>query len=261
MTVADADLVAAIESTLHIYPPVPGLVDALGVPGLQGRVTKVSHPLANLVGMARLDDRSADAAIARVKKVYADRRLAFGWVVGPNTTPHDLRQRLTAADIKKEGESVHGMALTDLDIETRPTTDADIREVHPTDALGCTEMMGRAYGMPTAVAAFFAKLLAADTGIQTRSYFAYVGDKPVAWSYLVYVSSSPIVLLGGAGTLPEQRGRGIYSALVKRRLDDARADGREAAIIQAGHMSAPICKTLGFRDLCTLDFHVWSPPS
>ena len=55
MTVLDNDLVAAIESTLHAYTAVPRLSEDLGVPGVRGRVTGLSHPLANLVGMARLD--------------------------------------------------------------------------------------------------------------------------------------------------------------------------------------------------------------
>ena len=121
--------------------------------------------------------------------------------------------------------------------------------------------MGRAYGMPVDVAGLFAKLLAANTGIRVRSYFGYLGDAPVAWSYLVYVPDSPIVLFGGAATLPEHRGHGLYTALVKRRLDDARADGREAAIIQGDReTSAPICAKLGFRELCSLVVHVWAPP-
>ena len=85
-------------------------------------------------------------------------------------------------------------------------------------------------------------------------------DTPVAWSYLVYVPRTPIVLLGGAATLSEVRGHGLYSALVKQRLDDARADGREAAVIQADRdTSAPICAKLGFRELCSLEVFGWMP--
>src|SRR5438874_1348285 len=97
MTVADRDLVAAIESTLHLYPPVPGLVDDLGVPGVRGRITKASHPIANLVGMARLGAANADATIARVRAIFAAKGLAFGWVTGPGTTPSDMERRLAAA--------------------------------------------------------------------------------------------------------------------------------------------------------------------
>jgi len=58
--------------------------------------------------------------------------------------------------------------------------------------------------------------------------------------------------------LPEHRGRGIYTALVAKRLADARADGRTAAVIQAVRStSAPIAAKLGFREMCGLEFYAW----
>ncbi len=261
MTILDRDLVPAIESSLHVYPPEPGLTTDLGVPGVQGRVTALSHPLANLVGMARLDDETADATILRVTQRYARENLAFGWVVGPGTTPLDLKRRLQRNGMDTIAH-LAGMALTDLGIPIAANPAVRIREITPHEAAAESDMMGRAYGMPTDVVELFARLLGSGR-LQSRGYFASLaGDAPVAWSYLVYLPSSPIVLLGGAATLPEARGKGIYSALVKRRLDDARADGREAAVIQADRdTSAPICAKLGFRELCSLEVLGWSPES
>ena len=256
MTVADRDLVAAIESTLTFYDPVPGVTEALGIPGVDGRVTSLSDPLANLVTMARLDQRSADAAIARVKERYGGR--AFGWVTGPTTTPRDLPARLERSGFVV-AERLAGMALTDLD---RPIAAPPVRieEVAPRDAARESDMMARAYGMPREVNDLIIKLLGAQTRIRARGYFAYEDGKAVAWSYLVYIPNTPIVLMGGAATVPEARGHGLYTALVKRRLDDARADGREAAVIQGDRTtSAPICAKLGFRELCSLEFYAWSP--
>ena len=260
MTVLERDLVAAIESTLHFYPPVAGLVDELGIPGVKGRVTRMSHPLANLVGMARLGT-DADATIARVKAAYEQRNLAFGWVTGPNTTPADLGQRLAAAGMHKGEEGIAGMAVGDLDLPIEVNPKVTVSEVTGAQALARNEMMARAYGLPPDVNALFVRLVSANTGIRARSYFASLADgEPVAWSYLVYVPNSPIVLLGGAATLPESRGHGIYTALVRRRLDDAHADGREAAVIQADRTtSGPICAKLGFKELCSLDLYTWSP--
>ena len=261
VTVTERDLVEAIESTLHFYPPVAGIVDALPVTGVTGRVTRTSHPLANLVGMARLDEREADRTIGRVRSFYAERRLAFGWVTGPSTTPRDLERRLAAAGMHKEEGGIAGMALTDLDLPIDPNPRVSTREVTTEEALTRNDMMARAYGLPPDVSELFVRLLGANTGIRARSYFASIDDgEPVAWSYLVYVPESPIVLLGGAATVPEARGQGVYTALVKRRLDDARADGREAAVIQADrNTSAPICAKLGFKELCSLELYVWSP--
>jgi GNAT superfamily N-acetyltransferase len=99
-------------------------------------------------------------------------------------------------------------------------------------------------------------LVATADRIKSRGYFGYLdGDSsPVAWSYLAYLPDSPTVLLGGAATLEAHRGQGLYTALVARRIADARADGRTAAIIQADRRtSAPICAKLGFREVCGME--------
>ncbi len=261
MSTSPGELVAAIESTLHFYPPVPGVSEELGIRGVHGRVTAVSHPLANLVGMAHLSEANADATIARVKERYLSRGLAFGWITGPGTTPRDLPERLERAGLVR-ADGIAGMALTDLALDVATNPVARVEEIALADAARESAMMAKAYGMPEEVARLFGRLLARARPIRVRGYFAYLGDdRPVAWSYLVYVPGTRIVLLGGAATLPEARQRGLYTALVKRRLDDARADGANTAIIQADRdTSAPICAKLGFRELCALEMYAWSPP-
>lgn len=260
MTVAEDALILAIESSLQVYPPVSGLSEDLGVRGVRGRVTDLSHPLANLVGMADIAQENVEATLKMVRSRYSGGRKAYGWVTGPLTRPHDLGRRLVATGLAKADEMA-GMALTDLDVPVTPDPTIQVREATLHEAQAASEMMARAYGMPEEVARFFNVLLAmTDSKVQNRGYFAYVdgGDQPVGWSYLVYLPDSPIVLLGGAATLPEHRGRGIYSALVAKRLADARADGRRAAIIQAVRStSAPIAAKLGFREVCGLEFYAW----
>jgi GNAT superfamily N-acetyltransferase len=256
MTAGERDLVGAIESTLFLYPPVPGLFQDLGIPGLRGRLTKISHPLANLAGDARFSDLEADALIQKVRDRYG--KMAFGWVTGPSTRPADLPDRLAAAGIA-HADSLAGMAVTDLALAMRANPNARVEEATWAEALAQSDMMGRAYGIPTEVARFFNEVLAACADrIKSRGYFAYLdGTAPAAWSFLVYLPDSPIVLLGGAATLPEHRGHGLYTALVARRLADARADGRTAAVIQADRAtSAPICAKLGFKELCGLEVFV-----
>ena len=259
MPVSDDGLIDAIESSLFVYSPIPGLSTALGVKGMQGRVTALSHPLANLVGMARLADDAANSTIDAVKAHFSKERKAFGWVTGPLSRPRDLGRRLGAAGLQPIAH-LAGMSAP-VDLLVKANADIEIREVSPEEQSRETDMMGRAYGMPPDVAELFVRMVSESPGVKSRGYFAYAGGpSPVAWSYLVYLPDSPIVLLGGAATLAESRGKGIYSALVKRRLEDARRDGREAAVIQADRdTSAPICARLGFRELCSLEVYAWSP--
>jgi GNAT superfamily N-acetyltransferase len=251
--IAERGLVEAIESTLFIFPSASGLSHDLGIAGLRGRVTKVSHPIANLCGDARFSEREADALIDKVRQRYG--HLEFGWVTGPSTKPIDLPRRLEAAGLRHE-DSLAGMSLTDLSTPIAVNPAVRVKEVSMPEALAETDMMARAYGMPTDVMRLFSEILAASADrIRTRVYFAYVdGDNPVAWSYLTYVADSPTVLLGGAATLEDYRGHGAYTALVAERLAAARADGRTSAIVQADRKtSAPICAKLGFRELCGLE--------
>ena len=246
------ELVRAIELSFHAYPAIPGKLEPLRVAGVRGRVTPISHPLANLVGMAELAPDAVDATLERVRAAYG--RKIFGWMVGPLTRPVDLGARLLARGL--EGPvKIAGMALADLALAIAGAG-AGVREVSREEALAGSEMVGRAYGLPTDVARFFLELYFAPNGPRCRGYFAYVDGVPVAWSFLVYIDA-PIVLLGGAATVPEHRGRGLYTALVARRLADARADGRTAAVIQAARdTSAPICAKLGFKELCALELFV-----
>ncbi len=260
MSVAQDSLIEAIESSLQVYPPVSGLSEDLGVKGVRGRVTYLSHPLANMVGMANIAPDDVAATLKMVRNRFSGGRKAYGWVTGPLTRPHDLGERLVASGLKKVDEMA-GMVLTDLAVPIAVDPSIEIREGSLHEAQAASEMMGRAYDMPEEVARFFNVLLAmTDSRVKNRGYFAYVdgGTSPVGWSYLVYLPDSSIVLLGGAATVPEHRGRGIYSALVAKRIADARADGRTAAVIQAVRStSAPIAAKLGFREVCGLEFYAW----
>jgi len=260
LSVPEDTLMEAVESSLQVYPPVSGLSEDLGIKGVRGRVTDLSHPLANMVGMANIAPDDVPATLKMVRSRYSGGRKAYGWVTGPLTRPHDLGERLVGSGLTKADEMA-GMVLTDLAVPITVDPAIEIREATLHEAQAASAMMARAYDMPEEVARFFNVLLAmVDGKVRNRGYFAFVdgGTEPVAWSYLVYLPDSPIVLLGGAATVPEHRGRGIYSALVAKRLADARADGRSAAVIQAVRStSAPICAKLGFREVCALEFYAW----
>ena len=261
MTVASNALVEAIETSIFVYPEIPGAFEMLRERGLRGRITAVSHPLANLVGDAHLSASEADATIRRVRERFARERKMFGWITGPSTRPDDLPSRLQAAGLMK-AEELAGMALHELalPIETNPAL--EVREAFARDAPALEGVMVPGYGLPLDVvrvlnAAFFAEL-----AFKRRIYLAYFNGEPIAAAYLVNLPGSSIVLLGGAATLPEHRGKGAYTALVAKRLADARSDGAEAAVIQAVRStSAPICRNLGFEELCALELYAWFPPT
>ena len=256
-------LADAAEQTMFVYPDVHGLITELGMTGMRGRVTPVSHPIANLVGCADLDERIADATVGAVIDRYARLALAFGWMTSAASRPADLPRRLVAAGMVKADE-LAGMALTDLATPIKANPDIELRAASPDEQRRATATFAEAYGLPLEVARWFTEALILASGkIEVTAYHAYVPERadPVAFGNLVFVPHTSIVLLGGAATLSEFRGRGIYTTLVARRLAQARAAGADAAVIQAVRStSAPVCANLGFREVVPLELYAWVPP-
>ena len=80
-------------------------------------------------------------------------------------------------------------------------------------------------------------------------FIAYFDDEPVGTASLMLFPSN-LAYMRGAAVLPEFRGRGIYTALMRRRLARCAADGRDTAIIWANpDTSAPVARQLGFIEV------------
>ncbi|MFN2521442.1 MAG: GNAT family N-acetyltransferase [Candidatus Limnocylindria bacterium] len=256
-------LVETIETSLHVLPPAPGVFDALPIPGVFGRVSRLSHPLANLVGVARFTEEDAAARVAEVRDLFGARGAAFGWVTGPATKPPDLARHLVSAGLVKVDEMA-GMVLLDLRRPIDVAPGVRVREAAASELAGAVDLVAASYGLPGDVARMLTEAMTRSSErVRSRCYFAYEGEgrEPIAWSSLVHIPDSETVLLGGAATLPEHRGKGAYTALVARRLADAHADGSSSAIIQAVRStSAPVCARLGFEEVSALEMYAWSPP-
>jgi predicted GNAT family acetyltransferase len=154
------------------------------------------------------------------------------------------------------------MALDELQ-HTIPTNPAiTVREVGKSDLSTAATTTTRAYGMPFDVAELIVRAHLLNKVVRCRTYLAYLShvEEPVGVAVMVELPNSPAVLMASAATVAAHRGQGIYSALMARRLDDALAAGRQTAIVQAlGTTSAPICKKLGFQDVCRLEMYGWKP--
>lgn len=123
-------------------------------------------------------------------------------------------------------------------------------------------MIEKAYGMPEGSGKLmrdFAKLFQNISDL--AMYIGFEGKKPIAFGNLVVIPGSEGALLGGAATLPEYRGKGLYSNMLKLRKAKAKELGMEYLITQAKETtSAPIAIKHGFEKVCTLDYYVYNSP-
>jgi GNAT superfamily N-acetyltransferase len=257
-----AALIDAIESSFAMLPEIEGMVRYIRIPGIHGHETPLSHPMVNMVTSTALASGEAPGVIRAVCEHFGRQRKAFGWVIGPSAKPDDLGARLEEAGLSKMFDAA-GMALTDLDVEFRVNPAVIIREATPDDVAVASETIAAAFPAPREVVQFMYEVLFRERErLKTRIYLAYVKgtEEPVACSSMGLIPDRAIVHLRGAATDRAHRGRGIYTSLLARRLADARKDGAEAAVIQAMlTTSAPICRRLGFTEVCRLQFYTWYP--
>jgi hypothetical protein len=256
------ELVRALETSVFLLPEVPGQLSALNLPGLRGRMTSVSYPLCNIVGLSTLTPENADAAIRQVRDLFAREQKAVGWLLGPGSTPANLRQRLTAAGFIKLVD-LAGLVLTDLQVPIPAPLDVHIRAATEDDLELASGLLAQAYPAPEDVARHFTLLFLRHMDhLHTRVYLAYLEGvkEPVAYATKIHLPGQPIVQLFSSATLPAYRNRRIYSSLVARRLADAYREGARAAVVQADRTtSAPICQKLGFTELSGLELYAWMP--
>jgi GNAT superfamily N-acetyltransferase len=78
-------------------------------------------------------------------------------------------------------------------------------------------------------------------------YAAYVDEQPACAGWVYFHPNSHFAGLWGGSTVPEHRGRGLYTAVLEARVQEAAARGYRFLTIDASPMSRPIVTLYGFR--------------
>ena len=207
-------------------------------------------PYQNLVQRVRLRPDEVASTVSEVRARFAalGRRRVL-WEIGSSATPADLAERLLALGMVPDPRDplLVGMVLerplvfTDTGIVVRPVTTFDEFRISSQILRRGT---GRSEEDRAAVEASFARSTAVP-GLMR--FMAWLGDTPVGMGEAIYVEAGA-ALCGGV-TLPEARGRGVYRALVAARWEEGRRRGTPVLVTQAGAMSRPILKRLGFEEV------------
>lgn len=174
----------------------------------------------------------------------------FSWWVGPADLPADLGARLEAAGLAAaEGELAMSASL-----ETPPPGDADgpggltIERVGtPTQLSDFASVNAANWSPPDSnVLRFYA--MAAGVLLSRESPFRYFVGRVAAEP----VATLELAIGGGVGgiynvaTVERVRRRGFASAMIRRALEEARAAGLRAAVLQASPDGVGIYRRQGF---------------
>lgn len=242
-------LIACLENYMFLASRGPGL-RLLSHPGVRGHMSGIAQPLTNLVGTSGPSATIPESSIEAVCAEFAEANLPFLWLLGPHTpegTPARLRQRGMTSF-----QQLSGLATSDLELYSCSNA-ARIREARPDERDRFGTVLLESFELERPVIDFLARYYFFASTLRARNYLAFVDGHadPAGVASSVYDPESPVVILAIAAVRPQFRGRGLYRDLVQRRLADAKADGRVAAVVHAAPASARICERLGFHELCT----------
>ena len=258
MTACEKSILHTLENSMFMFPELPGRWELPTFPGVRAHATPhVSHPVGNLVGVSTLTEENADAVIVQVQDFFAKRRHAVGWWLNPSSTPVDLASRLEAAGFSRVIEQA-GLALTDMQRDIRCNPSVTVRQATIADRDDVIRLYTAGYPLPEQLAAVYCDVLPlVESGSHYLAFLDGV-EGPVSVSSMFSPPDSTIAVMQGAATLNEHRGHGIYTAMMAKRLADARYMGKDTAVLQGDRKtSAPICAKLGFKEVCSIDFYAW----
>ena len=232
------------------YLPLPDL-EVIERPGWLQLVTpSFKNGGFNEVSFAVLG-ADADAVIDATIAQYRELGCKFRWIVGPDSAPADLGERLARRGLVRSiSHAMIRSTETAVDGADDRADDVTIDRVDGTTIDAFTQAMAEGWSVEPGPLARANEL--ALGGSSHRMYLARVGGEPAATAASVLFERS--VYLLGAVVLPRFRRRGLYRALVAARLRDAATAGRTLATSHArAETSAPLLARLGFDTVCTFD--------
>ncbi|RLJ36197.1 hypothetical protein BCF46_3887 [Litoreibacter meonggei] len=242
----------------------PGTIDCVNIAGADGWTSPHPHPVLSLMRWTTDDEAIATAALDEVLERCGEMGHGFDWMTGPSCAKSGLLSLLESRGFVGPPLEVTAMVRAiapgepldqEAGIRIRKVSD------HTDDRVW--RLMAKGFDVPDEVGTIFHNAYMTSSPLQNSDvYVAMVDDDdtPVGVGYLSYIGTGPTVLLRVSCTEEGHRGRGIYRALVKRRLHDAAQQGRTHAFVHAySEASMRGLSGLGFTDVGTLLLHRWRP--
>jgi GNAT superfamily N-acetyltransferase len=228
-------------------------------PGLTYFLAPPSSRRGGWVIYTRLKEDAADDAIRSTIDFFRDKGGEFEWKVYDHDTPPDMKERLRARGFEPEELE----ALLALDLESAPPgfwepLAAPVRRItNPEELNVVAEIESEVWGEPSDLDVSLGAEMTA-TPDQLSVYLAYSGDVAACGAWIRYYAGSQFAELYGGATLPAQRGKGLYRALVQARAREAKERGVRFLAVDTSPMSRPILERLGFTLLTHVQGFVMS---
>lgn len=213
------------------------------------------------IAYSALTDADADEAIRQQISYFASLGQPFEWKHYSHDTPSDLLERLKTHNFEVgEHEALLALDLAELPRELRDPVTHDVRRLTQADELKDIILIKEEVWQRS-FAGITARL---ERDLRERPdtlsvYVAYAAGVPASAAWTYFEKGSRFAGLWGGSTRKGYRGRGLYTALVAVRAQEALGRGVHYLTVDASPMSRPILERLGFRWLSDTRPCIWHP--
>jgi GNAT superfamily N-acetyltransferase len=210
--------------------------------------------------LAGLDGDALDRLIARQRDYFAARGQGVEWKLHGHDRPANLPERLLGAGFEPEEQETVVIGRTEPMTAGRDPDGITFREVtQRADLDRIAALESEVWSEDRShLAVMLAGELAADPD-GTTVVVAEADGRVVCAGWVRYVVGTSFATLWGGSTLPAYRGRGCYSAVVRRRAQRALERGHRYLQVDASDDSRPILVRAGFIPVTTTTPYVHTP--
>lgn len=204
------------------------------------------------VTSARLEPATAGERIEEQIRYFYGIGQAFEWKLFDFDTPASLKQLLEARGFGCGAPEAFLVLALDRWSDDRPApTEVRIEKIRDEPGIQNFVAVQEAVWNQNLAADFarYGRELHATPDV-TSFYCAYAGNRPVAAGRIEFPAGLSFASLWTGSVVPALRGRGVYSALLAARLNEAKARGYRYVTVDAAPMSRPILLRKGFQHIC-----------
>lgn len=213
------------------------------------RHIELAEPGEGVVLYSQLTAANADAVILEQVQYFARLKQDFEWKVYDHDQPPDLRERLRAHGFAiEEAEALMVLDLVETPNLLQPPISHTIRRItQPEKLADLATVKEKVWGeSATGLMQFLGNALTHYPD-QMSIYVAYVDEQPASAAWIFFPRHSQFASLWGGSTVSEFRKRGLYTALLAARAQEAHARQVRYLTVDASPMSRPILEKLGFE--------------
>ena len=221
---------------------------------VSARVVRFSRPAPGMsqILYARLDEDTADAEIQSQIDSFTGRELPFSWKAYGYDTPSDLVERLARHGFTPDPpDDVMVLDMVDTPSTLLAPPAGDVRQIEARHLGDVVQVLENVWGgnFNWVYQRLGAHLAVPD---YLSIFAAYIDGQPGCAGWIYYHPGSEFASLWGGSTVPTMRNKGLYTAILAARIQEARNRGIRYLVTDASPMSRPTLGKFGFFQLTTV---------